>query len=102
MHEYIIEILIFVLTVLGIVITKNVIPYLKSLIKASEYSDAYDMVETAVKAAEQKCTAPKQGKAKKADVYAFISHWLDDKGIHLTEEEIERIIECTVWSMNNE
>lgn len=102
MHEYIIEVLIFAITVIGIILTRNVIPYLKTLIKSSEYAEVYDMVETAVKAAEQKCTGLKQGKAKKSDVYAYISHWLLDRGIHLTEEEIERIIECAVYQMNNE
>lgn len=102
MREYMVEIVIFVITVCGVILTKNVIPYLKALVKNSEYSDIYDMVETAVKAAEQKCSQPKQGKAKKAEVVAFITHWLNEKGINLTEDEIDRIIEATVYSMNNE
>lgn len=102
MHEIIIDILVFVITVLGIIITRNVIPYLKTLIKNSEYADVYDMVEIAVKAAEQKCTGMKQGKAKKADVYAFVSNWLEGKGIHITEAELDRLIEAAVFTMNNE
>lgn len=102
MHDYVIDILVFVITVLGIILTKNVIPYLKTLIKTSDYADIFDIVEVAVKAAEQKCTAPKQGKAKKADVYNFVSHWLDNKGIHITEDELDRLIEAAVYSMNTE
>lgn len=102
MHEYIVEILVFVITVLGIILTQNIIPYVKSLIKSSEYANVYDIVEMAVRAAEQKCAAPKQGKAKKADVYAYISQWLNEKGICLTEDDIDRLIEAAVYSMNNE
>lgn len=102
MHEYIIDMLIFLITVCGIIITRTVIPYLKALVKSSEYADVYDIVETAVKAAEQKCKAPKQGKTKKADVYAYVSKWLESKGINLTEDDIDRLIEAAVFSMNNE
>lgn len=102
MHEYIVDLLVFLITVCGIIITKTVIPYLKSLIKASQYAEIFDIVETAVKAAEQKCTVPKQGKAKKADVYAYISHWLDDRGIRLSEDDIERMIEAAVLNMHLE
>jgi LL-H family phage holin len=102
MHDYVIDILVFVITVLGIILTKNVIPYIKTLIKTSDYADIYDIVEVAVKAAEQKCTAKKQGKAKKADVYNFVSRWLDNKGIHITEDELDRLIEAAVYSMNTE
>lgn len=102
MHEYMIDILVFIITVLGIVITRNVIPYIKSLIKDSEYATIYDIVETAVKAAEQKCKAPKQGKAKKAEVYNYVSRWLDARGIRLTEDDLDRLIEAAVYSMNEE
>lgn len=102
MHEYVIDVLVFVITVIGVILTKNVIPYIKTLIKTSEYADIYDIVEVAVKAAEQKCTAPKQGKAKKADVLTFVSRWLDNKGIHITEDELDRLIEAAVYSMNTE
>lgn len=102
MHDYVIDVLVFVITVLGIILTKNVIPYIKTLIKTSDYADIFDIVEVAVKAAEQKCNAPKQGKAKKAEVYSFVSHWLENKGIHLSEDEIDRLIEAAVYSMNTE
>lgn len=102
MHEIVIDLLVFIITVLGIIMTKNIIPYIKTLIKSSDYADIYDIVETAVKAAEQKCTAPKQGKAKKADVYSFVSHWLESKGIHITDDELDRLIEAAVYTMNME
>lgn len=102
MHDYVIDILVFVITVLGIIITKNVIPYIKTLIKSSDYAELFGIVEVAVKAAEQKFQAPKQGKVKKAEVYSFVSHWLEEKGIHISEDEIDRLIEAAVFSMNAE
>lgn len=102
MHELLIDLLVFIITVLGIIMTKNIIPYIKTLIKSSDYADIYDIVETAVKAAEQKCTAPKQGKTKKADVYKFVSNWLKNKGIQISEDELDRLIEAAVYTMNTE
>lgn len=102
MHDYVVDLLVFAITVCGVILTKYFIPYIKEQIKASKYATVYDMVETAVKAAEQKCQAPKQGKSKKADVLAFMSNWLETKGIHLSEDELDRIIEAIVWQMNNE
>lgn len=101
MHEVIIDIVCFIAAFCGFVITGTIIPYIKTLIKNSEYNDIYDITLTAVQAAEQKCKTPKQGRVKKADVYAFVSHWLDDRGIRITEDEIDRIIESAVWEMNN-
>lgn len=102
MHEIVMDIAVFAITVCGIIITRNVIPYIKDLIESSMYADIYDTVETAVKAAEQMCKAPKQGKTKKADVYCYVSHWLDERGIRLSEDDIDRMIEAAVFSMNNE
>lgn len=102
MHDYVIDILVFVIMVLGIILTKNIIPYIKTLIKTSNYAELFDIVEVAVKAAEQKFQAPKQGKIKKAEVYNFVSHWLEEKGIHISEDEIDRLIEAAVFSMNLE
>ena len=101
MHEVIIDIICFVVAVCGFVLTGAILPYIQQLIKNSKYSDVYDIVETAVQAAEQKCKTPKQGKAKKAEVYSFVSHWLDNEGIKISEDEIDRIIESAVWCMNN-
>ena len=102
MHEILIDALVFVITVCGFVLTGTIIPYIKKLIQNSEYADIYDVVEIAVKAAEQKCNAPKQGKAKKADVLAYVSNWLNEKGIKLSEADLDRIIEAAVYSMNTE
>lgn len=101
MHEFMMDILVAVIMICGFVLTGTVIPYIKQLIKDSEYASVYDAVETAVKAAEQKCKLSGQGRAKKAEVYTFISKWLETKRIYITEDEIDRLIEAAVFAMNN-
>ena len=105
MHEYMIDILVFIITVLGIIITRTVIPYIKSLIKDSEYATIYEVVETAVKAAEQSYKKiPKAGKTKKNEVVHYVTNWINNKGIrlNLTEDDLDRLIEAAVYAMNNE
>ena len=100
MNDFLFEVLLFVVTVCSVIITKTIIPWIKAKIHESEYAEVYEIVETAVKAAEQKCKAPKQGKVKKADVLAYVSQWLESKGIKLTEDDLDRLIEAAVFSMN--
>lgn len=102
MHEILVDVLVFAITVATIVVTRNVVPYIKNLIKDSQYADILDIVELAVKSAEQIYKQPKQGKAKKADVYKYVTGWLNARGIRLTEEDIDRLIEACVFTMNNE
>lgn len=77
------------------------VPLIKAKIEAIKSAELRKTVKEAVRAAEQTLHAPGQGMAKKAEVVAFVSHWLSDKGIHITEDQLDKLIEAAVWSMNH-
>lgn len=60
------------------------------------------MVALAVRAAEQTITGQGQGAVKKAEVIKFVSEWLYGKGINITEDELDQLIEAAVYSMKQE
>lgn len=101
MNEYMFDLVILVVIVCVTLVTRYVIPYLKALVHSLEYDELLDTVKQAVKAAEQTIKASGQGKAKKAEVEAFISNWLAEKGIHITEKQIDILIEAAVKTMND-
>lgn len=102
MRELLFELLIVVVGICGALFTRYLVPYLKELIEDSKYSKLLDIIEVAVKAAEQTTIGSGQGKIKKADVVTFVSEWLNSKGLEVTEDELNRLIEATVFAMNND
>lgn len=82
-------------------ITKYLIPYLKTLRDDARWKRLIDMVQTAVEAAEQTMKDPKSGPEKKKAVIKFVSDWLNKQGISVTEEELDKLIEAAVKTMND-
>lgn len=101
-NEVLFRVLIVVVIVVATLITRYLVPYLKAQIQDTKYEEVLDTVEKAVKAAEQKIKESGQGKVKKAQVLAFVSAWLADHNIILTEDQLDTLIEAAVWAMNNE
>lgn len=100
------EITMMVLEILisvGIAIAiRYTVPYIKAVTENEKYSILTDVVAIAVKAAEQTIRESGQGKVKKAQVIAFVSHWLTERNIHITEDMLDKLIESAVLSMKNE
>lgn len=95
-------ILKIVVSVCAALITVYVVPYLKTLRQDKRYASLMDMVEVAVKAAEQTIKEPGQGDYKKAEVIAFVSDWMMEHGIKISQDELSQLIECAVFSMHQE
>lgn len=91
-----------VISVCAALITAYAVPYLKTLKNDARYERMLDMVALAVRAAEQTITGSGQGAAKKAEVIKFVSEWLYGKGINITEDELDQLIEAAVYSMKQE
>ena len=51
---------------------------------------------------EQTIRESGQGKAKKAQVIAFVSAWLAEHDMYITEEQLDKLIEAAVFTMNKE
>jgi LL-H family phage holin len=75
------------------------VPYIKALRQDKRYESIMGMVEIAVRAIEQTRKEQGQGKLKKAEVETFITEWLADQGIKITEKELDQLIECAVYQM---
>ncbi len=82
-------------------ITFYLVPYLKSQTGNKETEEIMRAIELAVKAAEQTVKGEKQGKYKKAEAIQFVSSWLKDRGISITDDQIDKLIEAAVYSMKN-
>ena len=84
-----------------VLITKYLIPYLKTLRDDARWKRLIDMVETAVLAAEQTMKDPKSGPEKKEMVLKFVSDWFVKQGIEVTPDELDKLIEAAVKSMKD-
>ncbi len=91
-----------IISVCVALITAYAVPYLKTLKNDARYERMLDMVALAVRAAEQTITGSGQGAVKKAEVVKFVSEWLYGKGINITEDELDQLIEAAVYSMKQE
>ena len=83
------------------IITKFVIPYLKTLREDARWKRLIDIVQTAVEAAEQTIKKPGSGAEKKQEVLMFVSDWLKKQGIEVTDAELDNLIESAVKKMND-
>ena len=102
MHEIMIDVLMIVVSILSALVSAYLIPLIKAKTNSEKYADLMDIIVVAVKAAEQTINGSGQGKAKKAEVVAFVSHWLAEKNIRISEAELDKLIECAVYAMKNE
>lgn len=89
-----------VVSVCAILVTVYVIPFLKSKVDDKQWNDLLDIVEKSVLAAEQTIGA-KNGTIKKSEVMAFVMDYISDKGLNLTKELIDQLVEAAVYKMNN-
>ena len=90
-----------VVAIIVVLVTKVVIPYIKTLKMTVEQELIFTEMLKAVKAAEQTIKESKQGKAKRAQVIAYITQWLNDKKINITEEQVSNLLESCVFDINN-
>lgn len=101
MKEIYLEIAKLIIMILAALITRYLIPWLKSRTDNELMSSVIDWTAQAVLAVEQTQGAG-DGEHKKYLVREFVQTILDQKGISLTDEEIDTIIEAAVKQMNME
>lgn len=102
MSEYVTMLLEVVISVAIVLIVRYAIPYFKTLLDNEEYAKISEIVTVAVRAAEQTIRDSGQGKVKKAQVVAFVSAWLVENNIHISEDTLDKLIECAVKTLNME
>lgn len=101
MNDITFIILKVVVSICAALVTVYLIPYLKTLQQDRRYASLLDMVEIAVRAAEQSLKA-ETGEFKKSEVLAYVCHWLENNGIKIDMEQLDKLIECAVYQMKQE
>lgn len=84
-----------ILTLLGILITAYVVPWLKEKIGEQKYNNFIDFVDRCVRAADQ-IYEPEQWLDKKVYVVGLVQDYAHKIGLCLDEAEIDAIIEGLV------
>ncbi|MEI6296270.1 MAG: phage holin, LLH family [bacterium] len=95
-NELFLKIVLAIISILGTLVTSFLVPYIKSKTTAEQLANVKFWVEIAVKAAEQIFDIPESGEDKKAYVLKFLA----TKGIVLTVEELNALIESAVKELN--
>lgn len=91
-----------VISVCAALITAYAVPYIKRLVADARYDSVLEMIDLAVRAAEQTIKGSGQGSLKKAEVVAFITEWMNRNGIGIMEDQLDQLIEAAVYSMKQE
>ena len=94
------KILELAVTIVALVITRYVIPYLKAKTENERFDKAVKAVCEAVKAAEQ-IFGEKDGETKKRYVMSYTLKLLGNAGVKMSEQELETLIEAAVHTMNS-
>lgn len=102
MNELTFDLLKIVISVCAAIITVYAVPYLKTLKEDRRYSQILEMVDVAVRAAEQTIKGAGKGVEKKEKVENIIYAWLMERGIEISTEQINQLIECAVYQLKQE
>lgn len=102
MSETVFMIVKIILSIVSAFVAVYVIPLLKQWKENNQDDRILQMIEIAVRAAEQTFKGTGKGPAKKEEVLRYISEWLEQKGIHVSSDQLDQLIEAAVYSMNNE
>ena len=100
MNDLTFNILKIVISVVAALIGYYLIPFLKEKVKEAKYKDLVEAVKVAVDAAEQTFKEGGMGKLKKEDVIKFITSYLNDNKIDISDAQLDRLIEAAVFQLN--
>lgn len=96
-QETILALLQGILGIAVILITSVLVPYLKQKYGLEKFQKAYTWTVIAVNAAEQIFNASGMGDQK----YVYVADFLASKGLKLSPEEIQTLIESAVKEIND-
>lgn len=102
MNDVSFTILKIVVSVATALISVYVIPLLREKLKGEKYNQIFEIVEVAVRAAEQTIKGSGMGAVKKDQVVDFVMNWAVDHGIAITMEQVDQLIECAVYNLKME
>lgn len=92
------KIILALITIISGLVSAYVIPYLKSKVREQDLARLFEIVDKAVKCAEQIYT-PEEWQQKKVYVVNYVKSWLGAVNIQITNEQLDTIIEGIVWEI---
>lgn len=93
MNNEILNIIIkLLITILSVLITSVIIPWIKTKVGSTKYNDFLSLVEKCVEAANQLFT-PEECAEKKIYVLEITSNYCEEHGVNISPEELNAIIE---------
>lgn len=100
MNELTFNILKIVVSVVAALVATYLVPYIKAKTAETKYERLLHVVATAVRAAEQTIKGSGKGSLKKEEVMSFVTSWMAQHGIGITEDQLDQLVESAVYSMN--
>ena len=100
MDNRLLELIVALIGVLGVVITRYVIPYIKANIKTETLAHIEGYVVLAVRAAEMIFAEKGMGEKKKEYVINFLTEQFNKDKIVVTDAQIQVLIEAAVAQLN--
>ena len=102
MNDLTFNILKIVVAVATTMISVYVLPLLKEKLREAKYARLLEMVEVAVRAAEQTIKGSGMGSVKKDEVLKYVTKWMVDHGIQVTQEQLDQLVEACVYQLHLE
>lgn len=81
-----------VFTVVGVIITNYLIPYIKTSVYAEKWAEVMDFCKKCVQAAEKKYT-PEEWEKKKTYVMTLVAEKVSEIGISISISELDALVE---------
>lgn len=99
MNEVLFEIILGLISILGVIITGVVVPYVKEKIGNEKLAKYEEWATLAVQCAEMIFVEKGMGESKKEYVVKFLNDMFNKDKVVITPEQIEVLIESAVKSM---
>lgn len=93
------QMVIAIIGIAALVLTRYVVPLVKTKLGAEKASDLAYWAGVAVTAVEE---AARAGKINKGDKFAQVVAFLEDKGFVLDAVELSMVIDSAVWQLINQ
>lgn len=102
MNEVLFEILKAVTLLVIVLLTRYAVPWIRQQTESTRYEWLIQCAELAVRSAEQTILGNKTGAEKKAIVTKFLREQLQAKRISMTDEQLNTLIEASVYELKKE
>jgi LL-H family phage holin len=96
MSDFTFEVLKIVIMLVGVVLTYKVVPWIQGNVDVKNLALMQTLIQAFVAAAEQLFPKAGSGAIKKA----YVLEKLKDKGVTITDQELDALIEAAVYELN--